>query len=87
MPRPLPRSDADRWQAVVDGDKEAGASFVIAVKTTGIYCRAGCPARRPHRENVRFFDTTAEAQAAGFRACKRCRPDSPAPTPAPDGPQ
>ena len=46
------------------------------MKTTGIYCRPSCPARTPKRENVRFFATAAAAQGAGFRACKRCRPDA-----------
>jgi len=48
--------------------------FYTAVKTTGVYCRIGCPARTPLERNVRFFKTVAEAQAAGFRACKRCNP-------------
>jgi len=65
--------DDKRWQSA----RNPGArhAFVIAVKTTGIYCRPGCPARAPLRKNVVFFDTTELAQGAGFRACKRCRPD------------
>src|SRR5262249_15801240 len=51
--------------------------FVIAVKTTGIYCRVGCPARRPLRRNVVFFDTPDDAERAGFRACKRGKPREP----------
>jgi methylphosphotriester-DNA--protein-cysteine methyltransferase len=47
----------------------------ICVKTTGIYCRPVCPARTPLRRNVEFRETAAECEAAGFRACKRCRPD------------
>lgn len=50
-------------------------AFVVGVKTTGIYCRAGCPARTPKRANLDFFDTAQEARARGFRACLRCRPD------------
>ena len=50
--------------------------FFTAVKTTGIYCRPSCPARTPKRENVTFFPSAAAAQAAGFRACMRCRPDA-----------
>lgn len=50
--------------------------FVIAVKTTGIYCRVGCPARTPHRHNVRFVDSVDDAREQGFRACKRCHPDA-----------
>jgi AraC family transcriptional regulator of adaptative response/methylated-DNA-[protein]-cysteine methyltransferase len=64
--------DASRWQAVVDRDPAAG--FVYAVVTTGVYCRPDCPSRRAKRENVRFFDTNEAAEAAGFRACLRCRP-------------
>jgi methylphosphotriester-DNA--protein-cysteine methyltransferase len=64
-----------RWQKVAARDKAARADFVIAVRTTGIYCRSGCPARAPLRKNVRFFATAAKARAGGFRACKRCRPD------------
>lgn len=66
------RDDASRWQAVLDRDPAGG--FVYAVVTTGVYCRPDCPSRRARRENVRFFDTGAAAQAAGFRACLRCRP-------------
>ena len=50
--------------------------FFTAVKTTGIYCRPSCPARTPKRENVAFYPSAAAAQAAGFRACMRCRPDA-----------
>lgn len=48
--------------------------FVIAVRTTGIFCRVGCPARTPHRKNFRFFNTVDDAREAGFRAGKRCHP-------------
>src|SRR3954468_20361335 len=50
--------------------------FFAGVSSTGIYCRPSCPARTPKRENRRYFLTAAAAQAAGFRACKRCRPDA-----------
>ena len=60
---------------VRDTSKPDGA-FIYAVKTTGIYCRPGCPSRRPKRENVIFFDRARDAAAAGFRPCKRCRPDA-----------
>lgn len=63
------------WQAVVDRDESMIGRFILAVITTGIYCRPGCPARTPKRENVRFFPSMAAARAAGFRACKRCHPD------------
>ena len=69
--------DSDRfWIAVEAEDPRFDGWFFCAVKTTGIYCRPSCPARTPKRENVRFFATAAAAQAAGFRACKRCRPDA-----------
>jgi AraC family transcriptional regulator of adaptative response/methylated-DNA-[protein]-cysteine methyltransferase len=67
------RSD-DRWQAVMDRDCGRDGDFVFAVSTTGVYCRPSCPARRPRRENVRFFTDPASAERAGFRACRRCRP-------------
>lgn len=66
--------DSLRWQAVLDRDNSQDGKFVFAVSTTGIYCRPSCPARRPRRENVRFFGKTDEAEKAGFRACLRCRP-------------
>jgi AraC family transcriptional regulator of adaptative response/methylated-DNA-[protein]-cysteine methyltransferase len=68
-------TDDDRYAAFVARDRARRADFVMAVKTTGVYCRAGCPARTPLRKNVLFFDGPAEARAAGFRACRRCRPD------------
>jgi AraC family transcriptional regulator, regulatory protein of adaptative response / DNA-3-methyladenine glycosylase II len=69
--------DSDRfWRAVEAEDPRFDGWVFCGVKTTGIYCRPSCPARTPKRENVRFFATTAAAQAAGFRACKRCRPDA-----------
>jgi AraC family transcriptional regulator of adaptative response/methylated-DNA-[protein]-cysteine methyltransferase len=77
LEKPLPASsrDEDRWEAVVARDASFEGQFYIAVKTTGIYCRPGCPARLPKRANVRFFDTRDEAERAGFRPCKRCKPD------------
>ena len=68
-------TDDERWAAVVNRDRRAEGHFVLGVRTTGIYCRPGCPARRPRRENVRFFAHTGEAERAGFRPCKRCRPN------------
>jgi AraC family transcriptional regulator of adaptative response/methylated-DNA-[protein]-cysteine methyltransferase len=65
-----------RWEAFAKRDKAADGQFVAGVITTGIYCRPGCPARLPLRENVRFFANAREAERAGFRACKRCRPDA-----------
>lgn len=69
--------DAARWAAVVGRDAQADGAFVYAVRTTGVYCRPSCPARRPKRENVRFFALTREAERAGYRACARCRPSEP----------
>jgi AraC family transcriptional regulator of adaptative response/methylated-DNA-[protein]-cysteine methyltransferase len=69
-------TDKQRWAAVVRRDAAADGAFFCAVKTTGIYCRPVCPARRPNRVNVVFYVTTREAERAGFRACKRCRPDA-----------
>ena len=63
-----------RWQAVVQRDTEQDGAFVFAVASTGVFCRPSCPARRPRREHVRFFDHAAAAEKAGFRACLRCRP-------------
>ena len=68
-------TDADRWAAVVRRDRSADGRFFYSVRTTGVYCRPACPARLARRENVRFHSTQAEAERAGFRACKRCRPD------------
>lgn len=61
-----------RWQQITDASKNG--QFIYAVITTGIYCRPGCPSRHPNPDNVRFFANAAQAEAAGFRACKRCRP-------------
>jgi AraC family transcriptional regulator of adaptative response/methylated-DNA-[protein]-cysteine methyltransferase len=62
------------WQRVLARDASADGQFVYGVQSTGIYCRAGCPSRRPARNNVRFFATCQEAEAAGFRSCLRCEP-------------
>jgi methylphosphotriester-DNA--protein-cysteine methyltransferase len=67
-------NDNDRWAAVARRDRTADGAFYVAVKTTGIYCRPSCSGR-PLRKNVRFVATPAEAEAAGFRACKRCKPN------------
>ncbi len=77
-----PPLDAERaWAAVAARDRAQDGRFVFAVETTGVYCRPSCAARRPKRENVRFFTTPGEAAAAGFRACLRCRPDEAAADP------
>ncbi|MBM7807488.1 AraC family transcriptional regulator of adaptative response / DNA-3-methyladenine glycosylase II [Geodermatophilus bullaregiensis] len=69
--------DAERcYRAVASRDARFDGWFVTAVRTTGIYCRPSCPARTPAAANVCFFGTAAGAHAAGFRACRRCRPDA-----------
>ncbi len=64
-----------RWQAVQTRSKSADSAFVYAVTTTRIFCRPTCPARLARRANVKFYDTSIKATAAGFRPCKRCKPD------------
>lgn len=68
--------DDSRWDAVSRRDRDADGRFVYGVRSTGIYCRPSCPSRRPRRDRVRFFATSADAARAGFRACRRCRPDT-----------
>ncbi|TFV68313.1 UNVERIFIED_ORG: DNA-3-methyladenine glycosylase 2 family protein [Bacillus sp. AZ43] len=72
-----PPLDAERcYRAVAGRDARFDGWFFTAVHTTGIYCRPSCPARTPLARNVSFFSTAAAAQGAGFRACRRCRPDA-----------
>jgi AraC family transcriptional regulator of adaptative response/methylated-DNA-[protein]-cysteine methyltransferase len=66
--------DDARWAAVLARDAAADGTFYYGVRSTGVYCRPSCPARRPRRDRVAFFDTGAAAEAAGYRACRRCRP-------------
>lgn len=66
-----------RWASVVSHDARADGRFFYSVRTTGVYCRPSCPARAPRPENVAFHASTAEAEQAGFRPCKRCKPDQP----------
>ncbi|MFE5998571.1 DNA-3-methyladenine glycosylase 2 family protein [Streptomyces sp. NPDC056454] len=68
--------DRSRYEAVSSRDARFDGAFFFAVVTTGIYCRPSCPAVTPRRANVRFYPTAAAAQAGGFRACRRCRPDA-----------
>src|SRR5712691_4980218 len=63
------------WAAVASRDSRADGGFVYAVRTTGVYCRPGCASRMPRRENVAFYAAPAAAEVAGFRPCKRCRPN------------
>jgi AraC family transcriptional regulator, regulatory protein of adaptative response / methylated-DNA-[protein]-cysteine methyltransferase len=67
-------NEAELWNAVENRDASRDGTFVYGVMTTGVYCRPSCSSRRPLRKNVRFFATTEEAERAGLRACKRCRP-------------
>ena len=62
------------WQAVLTRDKHSDGTFVYAVRSTGIYCNPSCAARRPRREQVVFFPQPEAAEQAGYRACRRCRP-------------
>ncbi|HTQ92545.1 MAG TPA: AlkA N-terminal domain-containing protein [Streptosporangiaceae bacterium] len=68
--------DERRYQAAVSKDPRFDGVFFTAVTSTGIYCRPSCPAITPKRANMRFYRSAAAAQEAGFRACKRCRPDA-----------
>jgi len=70
------RTVADpRWKAVVERDRGADGTFFYSVRTTGVYCRPSCRARTANPQNVAFHASAADAECAGFRACKRCRPD------------
>jgi AraC family transcriptional regulator, regulatory protein of adaptative response / DNA-3-methyladenine glycosylase II len=73
------------YRAFTSRDRRFDGRFVTAVLTTGIYCRPGCPARRPARRNVRFFACPAAAESAGFRPCLRCRPEAAPGSPASAG--
>jgi AraC family transcriptional regulator of adaptative response/methylated-DNA-[protein]-cysteine methyltransferase len=63
-----------RWAQLARREKRPRPAFVYGVRTTGIYCRPGCSARLPKRQNAAFFATRAAAERAGFRPCLRCRP-------------
>jgi AraC family transcriptional regulator of adaptative response/methylated-DNA-[protein]-cysteine methyltransferase len=70
-----------QWQQVLERDASADGQFFYAVKSTKIYCKPSCPSRRPTRKQVAFFPTSAAAEAAGYRACKRCEPERTSPKP------
>lgn len=72
-------SQERQWQAVCERDATQDGQFVFAVRSTGIYCRPSCPARRPLRENVSFYSGPSQAEAAGYRPCKRCSPQGSSP--------
>src|SRR6266446_667947 len=88
-PQPLlfnPAMDAEACYRAIEGrDGRFAGRFFLGVRTTHVYCRPGCPARLPRRENVILFQSAAAAQAAGFRACLRCRPDAAPGSPAQAG--
>src|SRR3569832_1656120 len=64
-----------RWADVVARNAKADGRFFYAVRTTGVYCRPSCGSRLPKPQNVAFFDTPSQAEASGFRPCRRCKPD------------
>jgi AraC family transcriptional regulator, regulatory protein of adaptative response / methylated-DNA-[protein]-cysteine methyltransferase len=74
-PRSSRNSDETKWDAVKRRDGSADGKFTYSVRTTGVYCKPSCAARLARRENVRFHANCAAAERAGFRACKRCRPN------------
>ncbi len=74
--KPAFASDDERWEAVVRRDRSADGSFYYSVRTTGVYCRPSCASRLALRKNVAFHASREDAQAAGFRPCKRCKPDT-----------
>src|SRR5262245_11459408 len=71
---PAIMNNPELWSAVLSRDPSRDGSFVFAVRSTGIYCRPSCPARRPRREQVSFFRLPEAAEQAGFRPCRRCHP-------------
>lgn len=70
-----PISNNDKWQAILSCDKSFDGLFLYGVSTTGIFCKPSCRSKAPAKENVLFFSRCEDAIAAGFRPCKRCRPD------------
>jgi len=73
--RRMSELDESRWRAVEVRDESLVGCFVYAVTSTKIYCRPGCGSRRPLRKNVEFFATSDDANVAGYRPCRRCRPN------------
>ncbi len=73
----MPTLNTERaWEAVLERDRRFDRQFVYGVASTKVYCRPSCPSRRPARHQVTFFDSSRLAETAGFRACRRCRPES-----------
>ncbi len=84
-PKTAPASEdlvGPRYQALASRDSRFDGEFFVGVRTTGIYCRPICPARTPHRKNVTFYECAAAAETAGYRPCRRCRPETAPGTPA-----
>jgi AraC family transcriptional regulator of adaptative response/methylated-DNA-[protein]-cysteine methyltransferase len=77
MDKPAFRTDDERWAAVQARSPEADGIFYYSVRTTGVYCQPSCPSRGARRVNVAFHASRADAEAAGFRPCLRCKPDQP----------
>lgn len=71
---PVDLSEDEKWRAVLSRDNRFDGAFVFAVRSTGIYCRPSCPARRSTRDKMSFFPGSAEAEQSGFRSCHRCQP-------------
>jgi AraC family transcriptional regulator of adaptative response/methylated-DNA-[protein]-cysteine methyltransferase len=74
-PSVQPQHDPAQWRAVLNRDRAADGAFVYGVRSTGVYCKPSCPSRRPRRDRVEFFGTSADAAGAGYRPCRRCRPE------------
>jgi AraC family transcriptional regulator of adaptative response/methylated-DNA-[protein]-cysteine methyltransferase len=83
LPLPTLPSDAEMYRAVAARDESYEGVFVAAIRTTGVFCRPGCPAKRPNPENVEYFGSVRDALAAGYRPCRRCQPLDPRGTQAP----
>ena len=71
--------ESTMYRAFMERDVSFEGIFFVAVKTTGIFCRPTCTARKPNKENIEYFSSTSEALLAGYRPCKRCRPMDAAP--------
>src|SRR5262252_4682304 len=70
-----PQAEARCWKATLSRDARADGAFFFAVRSTQIYCRPSCPARRPRRANTLFFQTPKDAEREGYRPCRRCKPN------------
>ncbi|MDR2756488.1 MAG: hypothetical protein LBC20_12345 [Planctomycetaceae bacterium] len=68
-------TDDQKWEAVLNNDERYDGLFFCGVKTTKIFCRPSCKAKTPLKKNVEYFENPKQAEKAGYRACKRCRPD------------